>query len=252
MISASRKGTFLVAVTLFAAACGGVNEATAEFCDSYVDLDQLLGVGPDETDPQPWVMEVSTSLEEIAEKAPASIADEVERSADLLLEPVQALDEEMFFAVQSSGEFVEDSNAVSDFVLSECGFAAVAVEAMDYAFDADLDGLQPGTVAFDFENKGSEVHELVLIRINDDVTESLQELIELPEEEAETKTSFLGVSFASPGTGDVLFAELDAGRYAILCFLPLGSTSMEVLESGAADGPPHFTQGMVREFTIAG
>lgn len=249
---AARKGSLLLTMALFVAACGGISDATAEFCDSYVGLDQLLSVGPDEADPEPWVMEVTTSIGEIKEQAPAAIEDEVERMADSLLGPIQALDEEAFFSVQSSDDFISDSGVVNEFMLGECGFSVVAVEAIDYAYDADLEGIEEGTVAFDFVNNGSEVHEMVLLRINDDVTETLEELLELPEEEAETKTSFVGFSFASQGEGDVLFADLEAGRYAILCFLPLGSLDVESLESGAADGPPHFTQGMHQEFTIEG
>ena len=40
----------------------------------------------------------------------------------------------------------------------------------------------------------------------------------------------------------------------IVCFLPVGATpdNMEALESGELQGPPHFTEGMVEEFTVEG
>ena len=40
----------------------------------------------------------------------------------------------------------------------------------------------------------------------------------------------------------------------IVCFLPVGATpdNMEALESGELQGPPHFSQGMLEEFTVAG
>jgi len=105
-------------------------------------------------------------------------------------------------------------------------------------------------VAFDFSNEGTELHEMALIMINDDTTESIGELLELPEEEAEAKTTFIGVSFAAPGESDTMYADLEEGRYVVICFIPTGSTSME--EAETADGPPHFTQGMVQEFTVEG
>ena len=63
-----------------------------------------------------------------------------------------------------------------------------------------------------------------------------------------------GASFAAPGESDTLFVDLEPGRYVIVCFLPVGATpdNMEALESGELQGPPHFTEGMVEEFTVEG
>ena len=63
-----------------------------------------------------------------------------------------------------------------------------------------------------------------------------------------------GASFGAPGDSDTLFVDLEPGRYVIVCFLPVGATpdNMEALESGELEGPPHFTQGMVEEFTVEG
>lgn len=80
-----------------------------------------------------------------------------------------------------------------------------------------------------------------------------------PEVDFETttmqKTEFAGVAFAGPGSGDITFVDLDPGKYAVVCFIPVGTTDMADLEAGEGDqaepaGPPHFTQGMVTEFTV--
>ena len=48
---------------------------------------------------------------------------------------------------------------------------------------------------------GEEVHEMIIVRINDDVTLSVEELLALPEEEADTMVTFLGGVFGVfPGT----------------------------------------------------
>jgi hypothetical protein len=98
------------------------------------------------------------------------------------------------------------------------------------------------------------MHEMALIRFNDDTTETIEELFELPEEEAFSKITMHGASFGAPGDSDTLFVDLEPGRYVIVCFLPVGATpdNMEALESGELEGPPHFTQGMVEEFTVEG
>jgi hypothetical protein len=129
------------------------------------------------------------------------------------------------------------------------------VTAREYEFEGELDGLQAGINGLAFENSGSEFHEMVLFRINDDTTETMEELLALPEEEAQSKVTEAGAAFGAPGDSDTLFTDLDAGRYAIICFLPVGALpeNMEALESGELeDAPPHFTQGMIREFTVEG
>jgi hypothetical protein len=246
-----RVGVLVLMVGMVTAACGsGSSAEVSSFCGDYVEVRGLMGSGPDDADPMPWVEQLTEGLESLQANAPSEISSAVTGISDAVLEPVANLDVDAYFAATESAEFQEDSAVVSDFVGTECGFENVDITAIDYAFDADLDGIEAGTVAFDFSNEGTELHEMALIRINDDVTESVDELLALPEEEAQSKTTFMGVSFAEPGGGDTMYADLDAGRYAVICFIPTGSTSMEDAET--ADGPPHFTQGMVREFTVEG
>lgn len=79
-----------------------------------------------------------------------------------------------------------------------------------------------------------------------------------------TPTAF---AFAFPGNVSYSTADLTPGRYFALCFLPDGATPevlMQLEEAGVdgpedtipADfevelGPPHFTKGMIHEFTVA-
>ena len=47
------------------------------------------------------------------------------------------------------------------------------------------------------------------------------------------------------------FVKFDkTGRYFASCFLPVGSTSFEALET--ADGPPHAAKGMAQQFRVTG
>jgi hypothetical protein len=97
-----------------------------------------------------------------------------------------------------------------------------------------------------------------VLRVNDGETMSITEILALPEEEAMTKVSFVGGTFAMPGdennTG-ATFVDLTPGEYAFVCSVPVGATpdNIPALESGEFEGgPPHFTQGMVAEFTVTG
>ncbi|MDQ3738852.1 MAG: hypothetical protein M3337_06760, partial [Actinomycetota bacterium] len=100
-----------------------------------------------------------------------------------------------------------------------------------------------------------EVHEIILIRRNDDVTESFDELLALPEEEAMSKTTFAGAAFADPGEEGQAVVNLEAGEYIALCFIPEGTTPevMAEMETGGTEpqGQPHFMKGMQHEFTVS-
>jgi hypothetical protein len=246
----ARLGALLCAMGLLAAACSGTGGVDEEFCDEYAHLSVLTGTGPGEDDPEVWIEETSATMAAVQQVAPDEIADAVNGVVEGLTGPVEALDEEAFFALDADEQYQADSTALETFAIDGCGWDAIEVTAINYGFETDFDDVSAGTLAFQFHNAGTEIHEMALIRINDDVDESIEELIELPEEESETMTQFIGIAFGAPGAADTLIADVEPGRYAVLCFLPVGSTDMEALESGAANGPPHFTVGMVEEFTV--
>ena len=84
-------------------------------------------------------------------------------------------------------------------------------------------------------------------KINDGVTESLDELFALPEDEVFGKITPVNATFASPGESDSGSWNLTSpGTYAVVCFVPVGSVG-----EAEGDGPPHFAEGMVQEFTVS-
>jgi hypothetical protein len=134
----------------------------------------------------------------------------------------------------------------------------------------------PAGTSLAFLNTGAEVHELIVARKNDGVTESWDELIALPEEEAFQKVTTLGPLFAAPGepatfgigpTGPGPMSAITVeqeGEYLALCAIPQGMTELPDFgaeaeaqaspdaapASGAPQGPPHFVLGMRQEFTV--
>lgn len=253
MTSASLKRWAIlgVGVALIASACARVSAATTEFCETYANGEALVNNGPGE-DVEAWTSDVLASLDAADAQAPDELQGAVGVITGAIRPAIEAGDEEILYEGTETQEFSEAAATIDGYMETECGWDVVDVTAIDYAYDADLDDLSPGYVGLKFENAGTEIHEMVMVRINDDTTESVEELLELPEEEALSKVSFVGVAFGEPGSSDTLFTDLTPGNYAVFCFLPVGSTDMEALESGAVDGPPHFTQGMLREFTVEG
>ncbi len=159
-----------------------------------------------------------------------------------------------------SPEFAEAYGAMLDYMRANCGFAELNLAASEYAFGGFPPELPAGPTIIALENIGEEVHEVVIMRINDDVTLSVDELLALPEEEAMTMTTEQAFAFAFPGTVGQTVTDFTPGRYVALCFLPQGATPEIISQMGGPEdtapagaelGPPHFTAGMIHEFTVA-
>jgi plastocyanin len=139
----------------------------------------------------------------------------------------------------------------------------ITVIARDYAFEGLPTSVPAGT-ELGMTNQGAEFHELVVVRINDDVTESLEELLALPDEEALTKVTLLGMPLLADAgaTAEGTLTLEQEGRYAALCFIPQGTAGhielpdpeappeSQGMPEGIGDGPPHALLGMVQEFTV--
>ena len=137
--------------------------------------------------------------------------------------------------------------------------ADITVTGVDYAFAGIPDAVDAGSV-LGFRNEGDEPHEMVVFRINDDVELSIQELLALPEDEVGEMVQQTGFALANPGEdAEETVTVAEAGNYAMLCFIPIGTTSIPEgtpppsgapMPSGIGSGPPHFTVGMVKQFTV--
>jgi uncharacterized cupredoxin-like copper-binding protein len=147
------------------------------------------------------------------------------------------------------------------------GGAAINVTAADYSF-AGLPATAKAGSKFAMTNGSTkEFHEMVMLRIPDDEKRSVAELAALPEAEADAIFAAVEpalVTVAKPGeagtpvVGDGVVAE--PGRYAVVCFIPVGADPDEVAKAmnepnptgppNLGDGPPHASKGMVAEITI--
>lgn len=132
----------------------------------------------------------------------------------------------------------------------------VEVVTTDYAF-SDFGASLQGPVTFTMRNDGAELHEMVIVRKNDGVTTTFEELLALPEDEAFAQVQFVGQTMAEGGqTAPDALTATDPGEYLMVCFIPQGMTTLPSLDPNASgppdlgDGPPHFTLGMLREFSI--
>ncbi len=139
---------------------------------------------------------------------------------------------------------------------------SVEITGVDYGFEGFPETVAIGTELTFTNASDTEFHEMVVMRINDDETRSVEELLALGDE-AMASMTFTGVAVAAPGEdGTVVDGDLtltEAGRYVATCFIPVGADPELVGQAmeGAdgeqpdlGDGPPHAMEGMVAEFVV--
>lgn len=223
---------------------GGEAAAGAEVCDAYADITVAFSGPP----PDPATL--TPLLDTLESGAPEEIAEQVGVMTTAARSVLDSNGED--FSAFEAPEFAEAQSEVDPYMFENCEFdEKVEVTAADYSFDGIPTELPAGRVAFLLTNEGNEPHEMALARKKDGVTESWDEILALPEDQAMEKIDQAGGAFA-PGQGDqgLAIAELEAGEYVAVCFIPVG-TSIDDTGEHPGDGPPHFTQGMKSEFTVA-
>lgn len=147
---------------------------------------------------------------------------------------------------EPSDELMAQFGDALGWVGDNCDVTTLDVSAKEFEYDGIPDTLSTGYTVVDFDNVGNEAHEMFVFRTNDGVTESFEEIIALPEDEVFSKITPVNATFAMPGASDVGSWNLtEPGDYTVICFIPLGTTA-----DNEGGGPPHFTQGMVQQFTV--
>jgi len=204
-------------------------------CDNVIELDQTVPAGQATKD------EANATLDEAIASADEETAAMLTTFQELL-QPV--LDDP---EAEPSDEFFTQFTEVLGWVGANCDVETIDVTAAEYQFTGLPEDLDAGYYIVNFTNDGNELHELVAVRINDDVTLSVEELLALPEEEADTMIQFMSAAFAAPGDTTVASLNLvEPGRYAVVCFVPTGTTM-----DAEGTGPPHAMEGMTQEMTVA-
>jgi len=134
----------------------------------------------------------------------------------------------------------------------------IEVRAVDYAFEGLPETVPAGTILTLVNESSVELHELVAIRLPDDETRSVDELVQLPPEElaaffplVETVTIAPPEEAGFPIEGIGMLEK--PGRYLVICAIPTGANPDEYMaaaaesEGGPPDvpgGPPHLAMGM--------
>ena len=221
-----------------------VTATNAAFCDGFVEADSYFG----NLDGPPDEAKVDELFGTITDAAPAELTDQVTAVVD---------GTKASFANegQTTPEFDAAYGAIGEWIGGNCGYESLDLAAKEYEYSGVPETAKAGTTIIKLTNNGSEMHEAIVVRVNDGVTESLEQIAAMPEEEALGKVTVVGHSFAPPGetgTGTATFTE--PGNYGVVCFIPQGLTpdAAAAAESSGTepDGAPHFTLGMLQQFEV--
>ncbi len=141
----------------------------------------------------------------------------------------------------------------------------IEVAALDYGFSGLPERVPAGTTFTLVNDSDVELHELVAIRLPEDETRSVQELVADPEALAAYFPSVETVLIAPPLEGSIAVEGTGTlttpGRYAIICAIPTGADPAEYMAAAAEaeggppqvdGGPPHFMEGMWGEVIVEG
>ena len=225
---------------LLLSACGSddSSSANAEACDAWIAADtaviNFVFTGEGDAD------SVNAALDASIAAAPDDLVDTV---TELKSEAQPQFEDAESEASDKTLELYSDAIAWAG---ENCDVENLDVTATEYKYDGIPDELETGYHVLNFSNDGQEQHEMFTFKINDGVTDSLDEIFAGPEEEIFGKITPVNAAFAPPGGSDTGSWNLTSpGNYAVVCFIPVGSVG-----ETEGDGPPHLAEGMVHEFTV--
>lgn len=141
---------------------------------------------------------------------------------------------------------LEGANSAADrtvhrWAYASCGLPKIDVTAKEYAFTGVPATIAAGDVALSLKNVGRVSHVIALARVNDDVHESLRDILASKPAEMFAKIT-LGPSSdeVRPGAIGYVTSTLRPGRWLL------------VDPQAGSDGTPHFARGQAAEMQVSG
>jgi hypothetical protein len=219
-------------------------EATA-FCDAAIKTDKASEKVFADRPKQKDVQAFESALAEMETTAPPEVAASVQAAAASVRTAIQERRPPF-----DDPTFEQSINAIDEYRYNSCGYTQLDVTGIEYEFQGLPKTIPAGTVAIKFTNPGAEFHEIAIYRMK--TKDSLKKVIGLSEREQAKRLEEVDGSFAMQNQTGYTIAELTKpGRYAFICHLPVGSTSIEAAEEAEQDHPKsHAQEGMYATVTV--
>ena len=216
------------------------------FCQGFTAIDKAYFQLPNEATQLDAFVEanITPHVEPTIANAPPELAGSVQVLLDSLDQVITRGDNSVF----GSPDYVAAQTKVYGQLADTCGLASLDTVAIDYSYQGIPATLPAGTtvVTIDNQSPAGEFHEVTIARINDGVTDSVEAILGMSEDDAAARVKL--VASASAEVGEVGGATIDLvpGRYLYACFVAMGSVGAQ-----EGTGEPHYSAGMLGEFTVA-
>ncbi len=229
------------------------SDRTAAVCSAWVDSDAAaakvllnaeLGAGAPEQI-QTIVKDFWTAQQPILasmQPAPEPINADVEKLLALAQHGAATGDP----ATLTSADLQTADRNIDQYMLRSCGYPHLQITATDHAYQGIPATIGSGPVGITLDNQGREAHQVLIVRINDGVTEPFTVLLQLPPEQRTQAATAQGSVEVDPGQVATVFLRLTPGRYGAGDFLTQGTARLDA----PANGNPHYLQGLQTEFTV--
>ncbi len=181
-------------------------------------------------------------LDDIDKNAPNAIKSDLTAATAELRKFGATADGSIF----NNPDFKAQGLKIDNYFYDHCAGPKVAAVATEYKFTGLPNKVPSGVVQLKLTNSGKEEHEMTVLRRKPGVNESFDQILASGRDGARTKTDTVTQVSASPGKPDATVARLTPGDYLIICSIPKGTVG-----DTQGDGPPHFTMGMKKEFSVA-
>ncbi len=129
----------------------------------------------------------------------------------------------------------ESRKRVNAIDLESCKLESVRFNATDAGYSNLPGTVKRGRTSLEMHSVGTQGHEMVLFRRNDEFPGDFVKILRSGKEDEEATR--VASAYAAPGYTDTLVADLAGGDYALVCYVPSGARA-------------HWEQGMVAEFTV--
>jgi hypothetical protein len=146
------------------------------------------------------------------------------------------------YDVFATPEFSAASATVYGSLDELCDVPVVTVDMVDYAFQGLPTEMAAGTISVVVQNaSAAEGHELGFAKIKDGVEMTTQQILALPDDQADAVIEqFGGGTFAEAGAQSGTTVALPPGRWIAACFLPVAGDEAHA----------HWQKGMFQELTV--
>lgn len=225
--------------------------ASAEFCSTIIQIESALSSSIPIAMLPPKAAKRTADYQvgmvaplfiKARKTAPKDVASAVDTVASSTIQALSTLD----FSAAEGIAFAKAKDSISAKMLSDCKIEKMQVTASNYEYIGIPQIIAAGETALTITNKGDEVHEISIARINDDINLSASEILSLPMKESLAAVTLIGYALTPPGGTKTTFLSFDKGRYYAVCFMPRGTMSLQVLGKGT----PHVMLGMLKEFSV--